>query len=131
MTEPSRGGEPRKSMSESTVSRRRAIALAGVGVAGIAGAAAVGGAVVRGEAGSDAAADAVHGAIPFTGEHQAGIVTPAQDRLHFVAFDVITKDRDRLVAMLKDWTAAAARMTAGRDAGQIGAVDGVPEAPPD
>ena len=33
---------------------------------------------------------------PFHGEHQAGIVTPAQDRLHFVAFDVTTDDRDEL-----------------------------------
>ena len=49
-----------------------------------------------------------------TATHQAGIVTPAQDRLHFVAFDVITKDRDRLVELLEDWTAAAARMTAGQ-----------------
>src|SRR5690349_20381230 len=116
-------------MSDSKVSRRRAIALAGVGVAGVAGAAAVGGAVVK-----DAFADesqAVAGAVPFTGEHQAGIVTPAQDRLHFVAFDVITKDRERLVSLLKDWTAAAARMTAGQDAGEIGAVGGIPEAPPD
>ena len=31
--------------------------------------------------------------VDFYGEHQAGIVTPAQDRLHFVAFDVITDDR--------------------------------------
>lgn len=117
-------------MTESTVSRRRAMTLAGIGVAGIAGVAAVGGALVRGEVADDDAGAAV-GAIAFTGEHQAGIVTPAQDRLHFVAFDVITKDRERLVAMLKDWTAAAARMTAGRDAGEIGAVDGMPEAPPD
>ena len=116
-------------MSDSIVSRRRAIALAGVGVAGVAGAAAVGSALVKG-----ASADEPHpveGAVAFTGEHQAGIVTPAQDRLHFVAFDVITKDRDRLVSMLKDWTTAAARMTAGRDAGEIGAVGGIPEAPPD
>ena len=28
---------------------------------------------------------------PFYGEHQAGIVTPAQDRLHFAAFDVTTR----------------------------------------
>ncbi|WP_328472658.1 iron uptake transporter deferrochelatase/peroxidase subunit [Actinoplanes sp. NBC_00393] len=75
--------------------------------------------------------DPVSDAVAFTGEHQAGIVTPAQDRLHFVAFDVITKDRDRLVQLLKDWTAAAARMTQGRDAGEIGAVAGIPEAPPD
>ena len=117
-------------MSDSTVSRRRAIALAGVGVAGIAGAAAVGGALVKGGSAEDAAAGA-HGAVPFAGEHQAGITTPAQDRLHFVAFDVITKDRERLIALLKDWTAAAARMTAGQDAGETGAVGGIPEAPPD
>ncbi|MFG1608659.1 iron uptake transporter deferrochelatase/peroxidase subunit [Actinoplanes sp. NPDC049265] len=111
------------------VSRRRAIALAGAGVAGITGAAAVGGAFLaqREETpGPDAT-----GAIPFDGAHQAGITTAAQDRLHFVAFDVITKDRDRLVQMLKDWTAAARRMTAGQDAGPVGAMNGIAEAPPD
>ena len=69
------------------------------------------------------AAPATQGAVPFTGDHQAGIITPAQDRLHFVAFDVITKDRERLVKLLQDWTAAARRMTAGQDAGEIGAVE--------
>jgi deferrochelatase/peroxidase EfeB len=119
-------------MSESTVSRRRAIALAGAGVAGIAGVAATGAAWANGsfddpEPGQDLAA----GAVAFRGEQQAGIVTPAQDRLHFVAFDVITKDRERLVELLKEWTAAAERMTTGRDAGVIGAVNGMAEAPPD
>jgi deferrochelatase/peroxidase EfeB len=70
-------------------------------------------------------------AVRFTGPHQAGIVTPAQDRLHFVAFDVTTDDRAELVDMLKAWTAAARRMTAGRDAGPVGAVDGEQFAPPD
>jgi len=106
--------------------------LAGVGVAGLAGGAAAGAtAVLAADAPPAPGLPAASGAVPFYGEHQAGIVTPAQDRLHFVAFDVITKDRDRLVSLLQDWTAAAARMTAGRDAGPIGAVDGVPEAPPD
>ena len=50
-------------------------------------------------------------AVPFFGEHQAGITTPAQDRLHFVAFDGITKDRARLAELLEEWTAAAARMS--------------------
>jgi deferrochelatase/peroxidase EfeB len=120
-------------MSDSTMSRRRAMALAGIGVAGVAGAAAGAGALVRG-AMDDTAAAGTHeaaGAVPFYGAHQAGIVTPAQDRLHFVAFDVITKSRDRLIELLRDWTLAAARMTAGKDAGLIGAVGGIPEAPPD
>src|SRR5258708_3154498 len=62
--------------------------------------------------------------VPFYGAHQAGIITPAQDRLHFVAFDVITDQRAELIALLKAWTTAAARMTAGQDAGPIGAVNG-------
>jgi deferrochelatase/peroxidase EfeB len=102
--------------------------IAGAGVAGIAGAAAVGGAVA-GQGAADAGLAA--GAVQFYGRSQAGIVTPAQDRLHFVAFDVVTKDRNALVRMLKDWSAAAARMTAGKDAGTIGATAGIPEAPPD
>jgi deferrochelatase/peroxidase EfeB len=104
------------------VSRRRAIALAGVGVTGAAG---VTGAFFA------SPREKAPGTVAFDGDHQAGIVTDAQDRLHFVAFDVITKDRDQLVQMLKDWTAAARRMTAGQDAGEIGAMNGVPEAPPD
>ncbi|MBM4524167.1 deferrochelatase/peroxidase EfeB [Rhodococcus hoagii] len=60
--------------------------------------------------------------VPFRGIHQAGIVTAAQDRMHFVAFDVITDSRDELVAMLKKWTEMAARMTAGEEAAADGAV---------
>ncbi len=67
----------------------------------------------------------------FRGEHQAGIVTPAQDRLHFAAFDVTTTDREELVALLRDWTLAAERMTAGDPAGEVGPVEGNPALPPD
>ncbi|HEX7746903.1 MAG TPA: iron uptake transporter deferrochelatase/peroxidase subunit [Micromonosporaceae bacterium] len=117
-------------MTENRVSRRRVIALAGAGIAGVAGAAAGAGALVR--AGDAPAGDApTAGSVPFYGEHQAGITTPAQDRLHFVAFDIVTRDRDRLVALLQEWTEAASRMTAGKDAGVVGAVNGTPEAPPD
>ncbi|UBU08809.1 iron uptake transporter deferrochelatase/peroxidase subunit [Nonomuraea gerenzanensis] len=69
--------------------------------------------------------------FPFYGEHQAGIVTPAQDRLHFVAFDVTTGSRAELVELLQEWTAAAARLTQGEQAGSFGAVGGSPEAAPD
>jgi deferrochelatase/peroxidase EfeB len=117
-------------MSENTVSRRRAIGLAGAGVTGVLGASAVTASFFTDKPGK-AGESAVSDAVAFHGATQAGIVTPAQDRLHFVAFDVLTKDRAELVQMLKDWTAAAARMTAGQDAGPVGATAGILEAPPD
>jgi deferrochelatase/peroxidase EfeB len=79
-----------------------------------------------------AAADAsTPSTYPFRGEHQAGIVTPAQDRLHFAAFDVTTRSRAQLVSLLKAWTTAAERMTQGLPAGPVGPTDGAPLAPPD
>lgn len=69
-------------------------------------------------------------AVPFHGDHQAGIATAVQDRLHFAAFDVTTKERAELVQLLKDWTAAAAAMTEGKPVGE-GAYGGLAEAPPD
>src|SRR6218665_3902677 len=69
---------------------------------------------------------------PFYGEHQAGIVTPAQDRLHFAAFDVSsTLDRAGLVSLLTDSTPAAARLTQGKEVTEGGAVGGSDYAPPD
>ncbi|GAA1445554.1 iron uptake transporter deferrochelatase/peroxidase subunit [Leifsonia poae] len=69
---------------------------------------------------------------PFYGQHQSGITTAAQDRLHFAAFDVAADlDRDGLVELLRDWTVAAARMTQGRPAGKYGPASGPADAPPD
>ncbi|MGW4115874.1 iron uptake transporter deferrochelatase/peroxidase subunit [Actinosynnema sp. NPDC004786] len=108
--------------------RRRLLGLAGAGVA-LAGAGAAAGAL-------GAATDEVRStsgladAVPFHGEHQAGITTPAQDRMHFVALDVTTTERADLVALLKDWTDAARRMTSGQEAVAGGAVGGRPDAPP-
>ncbi|MEU3344466.1 iron uptake transporter deferrochelatase/peroxidase subunit [Streptomyces sp. NPDC006700] len=114
----------------STPSRRAVIGWGGAGIA--LGAVAAGGAVAMTKAGSDldpVGADA-GGAVEFHGAHQAGIATPVQDRLHFAAFDVKTDDRAEFVRLLKDWTAAARRMTAGKEVGE-GAYGGLPEAPPD
>ncbi|GAB2581400.1 peroxidase [Paractinoplanes abujensis] len=107
--------------------RRKVIGLAGAGVVGAATAGAV---AWRSTANGEAAQESAD-RIAFYGERQAGIITPAQDRLHFVAFDVITKDKAALVDMLQSWTAAAARMTQGKEAGALGAVGGLPEAPPE
>jgi deferrochelatase/peroxidase EfeB len=68
--------------------------------------------------------------VPFRGEHQAGIATPVQDRLHFSAFDVRTEDRSELVTLLKAWTRAAERMTQGIDAVDLGSYPAVRESPP-
>ncbi|MFE4212812.1 iron uptake transporter deferrochelatase/peroxidase subunit [Streptomyces sp. NPDC056844] len=108
-------------------SRRAVLGWGGAGLA--VGAAAAGGAaaVVAGKDGHGAGSD---GAVPFHGPHQAGVATAVQDRLHFAAFDVRTTDRRELVQLLKDWTRAAERMTAGRTVGD-GAYGGIPEAPPD
>ena len=104
MTEPQTSG----------VSRRRLLGVAGAGALAV-GAGVGGFAVGRAEAESPGApGDATY---PFNGEHQAGILTPTQDRLHFAAFDVTTDSRAELVALLKAWTAAAAEMTSGTTVG--------------
>jgi deferrochelatase/peroxidase EfeB len=69
--------------------------------------------------------------VAFEGRHQAGILTPAQDRLHFVVLDVTTESRDELVGLLKEWTQAARKLTQGNEVGVYGAVAGAPEAPPE
>jgi deferrochelatase/peroxidase EfeB len=74
------------------------------------------------------ASRALDGAVPFEGAHQAGIITPVQDRLLFASFDVITDDRDDLVQMLEDWTAASRRMVLGQ---MIGTDNDNQDAPPD
>ncbi len=122
------GGSSVPERSAGRWSRRKVLGLAGGGVV-VAGAAAVG-AVAVGRSDDDAAAGSA-GVHPFYGPHQAGIVTPAQDRLHFAAFDVITKSRDELARLLTAWTGAAARMTQGLPAGPYGPVSGPYLAPPD
>jgi deferrochelatase/peroxidase EfeB len=52
-------------------------------------------------------------AIPFHGAHQAGIATPAQDRLHFAAFDLIDGTQSGLRDLLRTWSEAAEQMTKG------------------
>src|SRR5690348_85576 len=111
-------------------SRRSLIGWGGAGLA--LGAAAAGGAVAMTRTGNDVdpAGAETGAAVAFHGAHQAGIATPVQDRLHFASFDVKTDDRAEFVQMLKDWTAAARRMTAGHAVGE-GAYGGLAEAPPD
>jgi deferrochelatase/peroxidase EfeB len=112
------------------VSRRGLLGAAGAGAVGV-GAGLVAGRGLTTEPGTTVASPDAAAGYPFYGDHQSGIVTPAQDRLYFAAFDLVITDRAELVALLQDWTAAAARMTQGRDAGPFGATSGPYDAPPD
>ncbi|SDR68461.1 deferrochelatase/peroxidase EfeB [Friedmanniella luteola] len=113
------------------VSRRGLLGAAGAaGVVGV-GAGLVAGRQLGGPGSAVAEPAPAPDRYPFLGEHQAGIVTPAQDRLHFAAFDMVSSERADLISLLQDWTAAAARMTQGHDAGPFGATSGPYDAPPD
>ncbi len=57
---------------------------------------------------------------PFWGAHQGGITTPAQSHTYFAALDLTTTNREQLVALLRDWTQAAADMAAGQTARPLG-----------
>ncbi|KQP55921.1 iron uptake transporter deferrochelatase/peroxidase subunit [Agreia sp. Leaf283] len=112
------------------LSRRGLLGLAGAGVVGL-------GVGVAGDRGVLAATASAGGSTtggtsyPFYGEHQSGIVTPAQDRLHFAAFDMSsTATRADLIELLQDWSTAAALMCQGKPVGEFGAVDGPYDAPP-
>ena len=113
------------------LSRRRfltaAVGLGGAavigGIAGVAGAGLVG----DHPSGTAGAASDFQRTVPFHGPHQAGIVTPAQDRLAFAAFDLTTSDRTEVARLLRTWTDAAALMSAGQP---VGDVAGAPLAPP-
>jgi len=118
-----------RSEPEQSLSRRGLLGLAGAGAAGLAlGGGA--GAAIAAAIGSTSIPDPGT-RYPFYGTHQAGITTPAQDRLHFAAFDMAPgATRADLISLLSDWTAAAARMTHGSPVGD-GAVNGELLAPPD
>jgi deferrochelatase/peroxidase EfeB len=122
------GKDSRDAGTRSGISRRGMLGLVGAGAAGAAAG------VVGTTAVAQATTTQTSGAAasyPFFGRHQSGIVTAAQDRLHFAAFDVDDIDRAELVELLTDWSAAAARMTRGDGAGPEGPVSGPYDAPPD
>jgi deferrochelatase/peroxidase EfeB len=92
------------------LTRGRLLAVAGG--AALAAAAGETGYVLGRDTGSPASA-----AVPFYGEHQAGIATSAQDRLVFAAFDLTLDRAGELRDLLRTWTEAAARLTAGETIG--------------
>jgi deferrochelatase/peroxidase EfeB len=112
------------------LSRRGLLGLAGAGVIG-ASVGVVGDRAVVTSSASAAAGATSSTSYRFHGDHQAGIVTPAQDRLHFAAFDMAsTASRDDLIELLQDWSTAAALLCQGKPVGEFGALDGPYNAPP-
>jgi deferrochelatase/peroxidase EfeB len=108
----------------SPLTRRRLLTSAGIGAAGIGLGA---GGYLVGQESADASGEGT-GSVPFYGEHQAGIATAAQDRLHFASFDLLTESRAELRELMREWTRAAAEMSGGE---MIGDVNDVELAPPD
>ena len=115
--EPAAGGTgddgPAEGASRSRLSRRQLLTAIGAGGAAVG----LGGGTyaVGYEVGKPPAPQAplAMESIPFYGTHQAGIITPAQDRLQFAAFDVTADKRAELLDLLRVWTRAAARMCNG------------------
>ncbi|MBN3819759.1 deferrochelatase/peroxidase EfeB, partial [Paraburkholderia sp. Se-20369] len=62
------------------------------------------------------APDPHDGIEPFYGKHQGGITKPQQRHAYFAALDLTTTQRADVIALLKTWTDAAARMTRGETA---------------
>jgi deferrochelatase/peroxidase EfeB len=116
VTEPRPASTP---AGKGALSRRRLLGAAGAGALAV-GTAGVGG-FAYGHESEPSPGGVDQASYPFQGRHQAGITTPAQDRLHFAAFDVTTDSREELVELLRTWTAAAREMTAGTPVG-----DGAP-----
>jgi len=123
---------PRPPRPAEGVSRRQLLGLFGAGAAGVAVGAAGGAAAAVAVTGpGSASGSGAASSYPFFAAHQAGITTPAQDRLHFAAFDVDdTLDRQGLIELLTEWTDAAARLTQGLEVVEGGAVGGSDYAPP-
>jgi len=106
------------------LSRRSLLKSAGVGAAGIGLGA---GGYLVGQESAEASGEGT-GSVPFYGAHQAGIDTPAQDRLFFASFDLLTESPAELRELMREWSLAAAEMTAGE---MIGDVNDEELAPPD
>ncbi|MEU2258808.1 iron uptake transporter deferrochelatase/peroxidase subunit [Streptomyces sp. NPDC019645] len=107
-------------MSDNEISRRRLLGTVGAaGATGLALGAAGGAAGYAVTAADPATALATVGSTsePFHGEHQAGITTPMQSHGHLVAFDLAPgAGRREAAALMRRWSATAARLTAGEPA---------------
>lgn len=105
-------------LEKNKVSRRDALKLIGVGGAGL----------LIGATGIEAATDKVSNfftpnkvdaseLLPFYGEHQQGITTPAQDFMYLASFQLETSSKSEIKTLFKKWTEAAATLSEGKEIG--------------
>ena len=119
-----RGTDGQPALSRRQVLGGIGLVGAGAALGGVIGATVIG---APGPAATPAIAALTSSGIPFYGDHQAGIITPAQDRLAFATFAVVDgTDARALRNLLSDWSDAAARMTLGELVGGVSDL----EAPP-
>ncbi len=95
----------------------RAAGLTGLGV-GAAGASSLL-ATDQAEAAARAPAKAGSETVPFYGSHQAGIATPSQNYIQFAALDMTSDSEADLRSLMKEWSAAAAKMSVGDRVGPV------------
>jgi deferrochelatase/peroxidase EfeB len=118
---PGRSGAAASAGPGSGPSRRHLLAGAGIAGAGVV-AGGVAGYLARPGTSPGGSADGTAestATVPFYGSYQAGIATPAQDRLAFGSLNVVSgTSRADLRDLLQEWTSAAAAMTAGQLVGE-------------
>jgi deferrochelatase/peroxidase EfeB len=88
--------------------------VAGAGVAGVGIGLGGAGYLIGRETADDSHLDET---VQFHGTRQAGIETPAQDRLHFASFDLTVTTAAELRDLLREWSDAASKMTQGKMVG--------------
>ena len=102
---------PRPRPSGMSLTRRRLLASAGIGAAGVGLGA--GGYLIGHDAAEADAAEST-GAVPFYGEHQAGIATPSRTVSTSPPSTSRPKAKHELRELMEEWTRAAVEMTAGK-----------------
>ena len=95
-------------MTDAPNARRGFIKQCGIISAGL-----VAGTAAKAETPPPAAPRPAHDEIPYYGEHQAGITTPAQKHIYFLVADLHTDDREKIKEMFQLWTAYSLRLTRG------------------
>lgn len=106
------------SLLNKRLSRREMLKIAGVGGIGLllGGGGAYGALALKETLAKNSApskGDASGSRVGFYGEHQAGIITPAQHFLSFASFDLTTSSLADVRQLFQSWTEAAAAMTSG------------------